>query len=476
MDLAQALRLKPSPHLQNTSAYSDSLGGVAFVGAGGKTSALFTSAQQLLPPVVVTTTTHMGNWQVSQASQHFVITKDEDLNAVEDHRRGLMLVTGTGKGDRFGPLTEKQLDWLHNFCGYYSLPLLLEADGSRQRPLKAPAEHEPPIPDFVQTVVVVAGLSGLGQPLDADHIHRPEIFAQRSGLALGQPITVEALANVLTNPQGGLKNIPARARRVALLNQADTPELQAQGKLLAEALLPTFNTVVISSLQPPIPDGSDARQKTYQAASVFAAHEPAAGIILAAGESARFGQPKQLLDWHGQPFVRAVAQTALRAGLEPVVVVTGSCADRVEAALKDLPVKIVHNAEWKAGQSTSIRAGLSPLTSGMAPWKEGQKRVGSAIFLLADQPQVTPAVLRALVDQHASELPTILAPMVEDRRANPVLFDQVSFPDLLALTGDTGGRGIFWKYKVEYLPWHDSALLLDVDTPTDYERLKERLP
>jgi CTP:molybdopterin cytidylyltransferase MocA len=103
----------------------------------------------------------------------------------------------------------------------------------------------------------------------------------------------------------------------------------------------------------------------------------------------------------------------------------------------------------------------------------GQEGVGAAIFLLADQPQIPAEVLRALVESHAQNLPTILAPLVlEEKRTNPVLFDRVAFPDLLALTGDIGGRAIFNKHRVEYLPWHDDILLMDVDTPEDYERLK----
>jgi molybdenum cofactor cytidylyltransferase len=69
---------------------------------------------------------------------------------------------------------------------------------------------------------------------------------------------------------------------------------------------------------------------------------------------------------------------------------------------------------------------------------------------------------------------SIIAPLVlENRRANPVLFDRVTFPDLLKLEGDIGGRAIFSKYKVEYMPWHDDRLLLDVDNPEDYQRLVE---
>ena len=71
--------------------------------------------------------------------------------------------------------------------------------------------------------------------------------------------------------------------------------------------------------------------------------------------------------------------------------------------------------------------------------------------------------------------PSIIAPMVLDQRANPVLFDRDTLPDLMKLEGDVGGRGIFSRYKVTYLPWHDDAMLLDVDTPEHYQRLKDLL-
>jgi molybdenum cofactor cytidylyltransferase len=61
--------------------------------------------------------------------------------------------------------------------------------------------------------------------------------------------------------------------------------------------------------------------------------------------------------------------------------------------------------------------------------------------------------------------------VLEEKRANPVLFDRIAFPALMNLTGDVGGRAIFDKYKVEYIPWHDDILLFDVDKPTDYQKL-----
>ena len=115
---------------------------------------------------------------------------------------------------------------------------------------------------------------------------------------------------------------------------------------MARELLSHFDSVIVGSLK----------------SSEFQTFERTAGIILAAGESTRFGAPKQLLDWKGKPFVRQVAETALQAGLGPVVVVTGFHAADVESALNGLPVEIIHNPEYQQGQSTSIRAGVLALT------------------------------------------------------------------------------------------------------------------
>jgi len=423
---------------------------VAFVGAGGKTSAMFQAARELAP-ALVTTSTHIGEWQAGQADRHFIWKLDAPMPEMEAQLgSGVSLVTGSldKETQRYRGLSLEQFENLRQLAGYHALPLLIEADGSRQKALKAPGEHEPVIPGFVDFVVVVAGLSALNQPLSTDIVHRPEIFGRLSGLQAGETITPLALAKVLSHPDGGLKNIPPQARRVVLLNQADTPELQSQADEISQQLLPVFGAIALSALNPP-------------PGVILAVKENIAAIILAAGAASRFGQPKQLLDFHGQPFVRAVAETALKAGLFPIIVVSGSYSEDVSAAVADLPLQIIYNPNWKDGQSTSIKAGLRQLPPGG----------GGAIFLLVDQPQVSAELLRALVERHSQDLPAALAPYVFDQRANPLLFDRVTFADLLTITGDTGGRAIFSKFSPRYLNWYDRRLLLDVDTPEDYQKL-----
>ncbi|NPV85163.1 MAG: nucleotidyltransferase family protein [Anaerolineae bacterium] len=193
----------------------------------------------------------------------------------------------------------------------------------------------------------------------------------------------------------------------------------------------------------------------------MASFEPVAGIVLAAGGATRFGKDKILENWHGEPLVRHVAQTALKAGLSPVVVVLGAVVDAAIAALSDLPVQIVVNPEWANGQSTSLSAGLRSLPN----------QVGAALFLLADQPQISARLIEGLLALHHNTLAAVVMPRVKGRRANPVLFDRVAFDDLLNIKGDTGGRAIMERYPVAWLDWDDESILLDIDTPEDYQQL-----
>jgi len=278
---------------------------------------------------------------------------------------------------------------------------------------------------------------------------------------MGETITPDALYRVLTHPVGGLKNIPANARRIALLNQSNTLELQAAANNIARNIVPEYQSVVISAFNIATLGLSKDEGFERSNVSIYAVNEPIAGIVLAGGAGTRYGEPKQLLPWQGKPLVWHVAKKALTAGLSPVVVVGGAYSPQLKDALADLPVDVVHNPEWAEGQSTSVKMGL-----GTVPTQNG-----GAIFLLADQPQVPEMLIRTLIEVHAQGRSPIVAPLVQGQRANPVLFDRSTFSDFYDLTGDVGGRKLFSRYPVNWVPWHDDLPILDIDTPEDYKKL-----
>jgi molybdenum cofactor cytidylyltransferase len=391
-------------------------------------------------------------WQVPLADEHLILAPGEDLLEKIPSNFKKIVITGlAGSDDRLAALTTPQLETLRDYCQKKGAPLLIEADGARQKAIKAPAEHEPAIPAWVDQVIVVAGLSALGKPLDGENVHRPERFAALSGLALGDEITVEALVHVLGSANGGLKNIPENAQRTLFLNQADTPLLQSQAGRIASAFEGEYPRVMIGSLQKPGQDGP-----------VFCVRSRVAGIVLAAGGSQRLGRPKQTLDWMGQPFIAKVVQNALAAGLAPLIVVTGAESDQVSGALAGLPVQIVPNPDWQKGQSTSLRAGVAALPQDCQ----------AVMLLVSDLPQVSPIMIRSVMETFFSQQLPIAAPRIVGRRANPVLFGRETFESLEAIRGDQGGRAIFDRFPVAWVDWVDERSRLDVDDEAAYALLR----
>ena len=459
MQVKQAARLSSAPRM-------------AIVGSGGKTSALFQIAREYrqggtgkASRVLLSATSHMAINQLGFADRHIVV---ESLSDVEPYERdlpeGITLFTGgLIENERIAGLNERLLQGILRLADIYQAPLLIEADGSRRKPIKAPALHEPAIPSWVDTVMVVTGLSAIGHPLNQEWVHRPERFAQLAGMSLEDEVKWDGLIRVLTHSQGGLKNIPEDARRLLFLNQADNAGLRTQAEEKSTILVEHFHAVLVGAinLQKIGQEKYVKRADTIVRDPIFAVYEPIAAILLAAGASQRFGTPKQLLDWDGLPLVRRAAQTALAAGFSEVLVISGAFGEQVQRVLHDLPLRIIYNKDWKNGQSTSVRAGLATLDS----------RTCGAIFLLADQPFVTSSLLRKLITLHAHTLAPIVAPWVGKKRSNPILFDRSTFSDLMSLSGDVGGRGIFSRYPITWLPWDDLNLLEDIDTPEDYQRL-----
>ncbi len=458
---------------------------VALVGGGGKTSVMFRLARELTAHglrVVTTTTTRIFVTQMA-AAPHHLIAQDEDAllahlpQTLQQH--GHVLIVGgidVAQNKAYGiePMLVERIVALQSVDA-----VIIEADGARMKPFKAPAQHEPVIPSCATLVVPVAGIEAVGRPLDAANVHRPERIAALAGGALGDPITPEMVATVLAHPEGGRRGVPPSARVVPLLNKVEMEGQLATARQVARLLLQ-----VGVSLVPQVGAGLAPAQKGDRKGSPLLlektpidnvvlgateADDPArevwgrtVAIVLAAGGATRFGQPKQLLPWSGTTLLGQVVDRALAAGsIDEVIVVVGCEGERVAAAVSDRPVRVVVNEAWAEGQSSSVRAGLAALPTG----------VSAALFLLGDQPEVTLEVIEALVQRHRQTLAPIVVPCYRGQRNNPVLFDRAAFAELGRLRGDVGGRVLIERFQqsVESVAF-DAPPPFDIDTPEDYRR------
>ena len=185
-----------------------------------------------------------------------------------------------------------------------------------------------------------------------------------------------------------------------------------------------------------------------------------AGVVLAAGASSRLGEPKQLLPFRGRPLLEATLARVATARLDEVVVVLGGSAEAILEQVELHGARPVLNPDYRAGQSTSLRAGLAAV----------EDRAEAVVFILGDQPLQSVAVIDALIAAYRQTGAPIVAPTYGGVRGNPVLFASVTYPLLHGLTGDQGARPLLRARAdlVHDLPVAEPAPPADIDTWDDY--------
>jgi len=189
---------------------------------------------------------------------------------------------------------------------------------------------------------------------------------------------------------------------------------------------------------------------------------PIGGIVLAAGESHRMGRNKLLLPLAGEPLVRRACRRGLAAGLDPLIVVVGHEADRVQESLTGLDCRFILNADVGGPMSGSLHRGLGGLPA------EAQ----GVVIMLADMVNVTEQMLRALVLSAQTSTALLVCSRYAGTLAPPVLFRRALFEDLFASTGEGCGKAVVEHHREHalYIDWPGAALV-DVDTPEEFASL-----
>jgi len=189
-------------------------------------------------------------------------------------------------------------------------------------------------------------------------------------------------------------------------------------------------------------------------------------VILAAGESTRMGEPKQLLKYRGRTLLRHTVDVARSLPCSPVTVVLGAHAEDIRAQFEAPRVALVENPDWREGMGTSLRTGLTALL-------DAHREITAVIFMLCDQPFVTPAHLRTLVETHKKRGRPIVASEYDGGLGVPALFARTLFPELLALNGADGARQVIGTHRAKAIGVPFSEGAVDIDTPADYARLQK---
>jgi molybdenum cofactor cytidylyltransferase len=192
-------------------------------------------------------------------------------------------------------------------------------------------------------------------------------------------------------------------------------------------------------------------------------------VVLAAGSGSRFGGGKLLAAWDAGVLLEGALAAAFAAPVRSVTVVIGADAQAVAAAARDFDPRtvIVHAADHAEGMGASLRAGIASLPDDAA---------GAFVFL-GDMPRAPHSVLQPMADAVAAGA-AAAAPVWHGRRGNPVLLGRELFPQLLALTGDAGARGVLQGLgpRLALVESPDDGVLFDVDRPEDLATLTTAHP
>jgi len=188
-------------------------------------------------------------------------------------------------------------------------------------------------------------------------------------------------------------------------------------------------------------------------------------VVLAAGMSTRMGKPKMLLPWGQKTVIGAVVDQLIQAGIADIVVVTGGSRHEVENILQGLPVRCVFNPEYRNGEMIhSLQLGLHSQSSS----------VTACFVVLGDQPFLNADTITLLVREYQLSGKDLIIPSYQMRRGHPWLAARPIWPEVEKLTPPHTLRDFLKGQagKIHYLSVDDPSILLDLDTPEDYSRLR----
>jgi len=236
---------------------------ISLVGAGGKTTLMFRLAKELVlsgKKMVTTTTTKIFEPTMEETNFLFIDPGEGKIkDFVRDHLDQYHHITVARERLRPGKLKGVSSDLVNELWSFKEIDtIIVEADGAAGRTIKAPREGEPVFPSNTTLVIAILGVDGMGRELNEENVFQPERISKMTGISVGEKMTDEGMAILMTHPEGIFKGAPSSSRVVAFLNKVDIPNGVEKGKNISRKIFekknPQIERIVLGQLkkEPPV--------------------------------------------------------------------------------------------------------------------------------------------------------------------------------------------------------------------------------
>ena len=185
-------------------------------------------------------------------------------------------------------------------------------------------------------------------------------------------------------------------------------------------------------------------------------------VILAAGESKRMGKPKLLLPYGEKTIIETIVATIVSSKVEQTLVILGSDREKTEEKIKNYPVKVVYNRDFRSGMLSSVQCGFKSLP----------EETRAVLVVLGDQPKISTTVINKLIDAYKSSGKGIVLPVYKKERGHPVLIDVKYGEEVENLSPEAGLRGTVYNHPEDILEVdvETSSIFQDIDYMEDYKK------
>lgn len=418
---------------------------ISITGGGGKTTSMFKLGKELLSKgkkVLISTTTAIFKPR-KDCYENLYLTKNTDYKDIRGSASGLTIIgKEISKNGKLMGISGEIIDEIFKMKTFDYI--IVEADGSKRKSIKAPASHEPVIPSLSTQIIALIGMDCLYKKIYEENVHRADKFCSVTNSKIGDLITEDTIYSLIISKDGIFKGSPIKSKKHLILNKVENEERERVCQEIKDkALLNKIDINIIS--------GSMGKQARVT------------GIIMASGFSRRMKTDKLLLKLGDKTVLERVIDACMASQLDEVLVVYRS--EKIKDIANSYDLKVVLNEKASRGQSESIKVGINNIDS----------NTDGIMFIVADQPLLDSETIDVLINKFKTHQGQIIIPRYGETTGNPTIFPATFKDQLNSLLGDRGGREIINKNLklVSYVDVKNHKAGMDMDTAVEYEKLKE---